>query len=81
MDDSHFGVILEVFNMPEVRRKIVSFFFYHPYQHVEKVATFPKEYVGKSGYKDMKHKSSIILLYFQLLTKKNCRNFGNLFFL
>jgi hypothetical protein len=81
MDDSHFGVILEVFNMPKVRRKIISSFFNHPYQHVEKVATFPKEYVGKFGYKDMKHKSSIILLYFQLLTRKNCRNSGNLFFL
>jgi hypothetical protein len=77
MDDSHFGVILEVFNMP----KELSFLFNHPYQHVEKVATFPKEYVGKSSYTDMKHKSSIILLYFQLLTKNNCRNSGNLFFL
>jgi hypothetical protein len=81
MDDNHFGVILEVFNMLEVRRKLISFSFYHPYQHVEKVVTFPKEYVSKFGYKDMKHKSSIILLYFQLHTKKNCRNSGNLFFL
>jgi len=26
MDDSHFGVILEVSNMPEVRRKIIIYF-------------------------------------------------------
>jgi hypothetical protein len=65
MDDSYFGAISEVFNMPEVKTKIISFFFFnHPYQHVEKVVTFSKEYVGKSGYKDMKHKSSIIVLYF-----------------
>jgi len=64
MDDSHFGVILEVFNMLEVKRKTIYFLKNHPYQHVEKVATFPKEYVGKFGYKDMKNKSSIILLYF-----------------
>jgi hypothetical protein len=42
MDDSHFGVILEVFNMPEVRRKIISFFKNHPYKHVENRGYLPK---------------------------------------
>jgi hypothetical protein len=65
MDDSHFGG----FQYARSGKKNNKNFIYHPYQHVEKVATFPKQYVGKSGYKDMKRKSSIILLHFQLLKK------------